>query len=237
MRYLASFFLTTFIYTALAVVFLFAIPFNTPSIKNEKKKEVSLNYVKIIKPKKKKAIESIEKKLEKPIKKQEIKKELIKESKRIVKSKSKKVVKKRNKKTIKKVKIKQKKIVKQVELKKTIKEKVEKTVSTEIYKPSVKKESREEYKKAFLRRNLALIKKHIQSQIKYSKRARRMNIQGDVRVRFLLKKDGTVINIVALEGHRLLRKSTIKAINEASKYFPSVQKNITITIPIQYRLI
>ena len=64
-----------------------------------------------------------------------------------------------------------------------------------------------------------------------------MDVQGNVLVEFTLKRDGSITSIKALKGHKLLRKSTIKAIYEASRLFPTVQKDIKIKVPIEYRLI
>lgn len=246
MRYLSAFFLTSLLYVALATAFLFAIPFEKAEIKNKKeKKKISLNYVQVIKPKVVEVVKKSEvsKKIEEvKLEKKFIKKVAPKQIKKVLaKKKIKKIIKKREEK---------KKIVKKVlpqvipKFKQKIKQKVVKNELPEPKKEPIvknttiqKPQKQINYKEDFLEKNLVLIKKQIQKYVKYSKRARKMNIQGEVLVEFCITKDGKIRDIKALSGHKLLRKSTIKAIYQASSNFPLVQKSITIKIPIAYRLL
>ena len=238
MRYFKAFFLTTFIYITIAASLILVIPFNKIEIeKKQKQKEISLNYVQVLKAK-------------------PIEKEKIIEKVKVIKKTPKKVIKKKAEIKKKKVLKKQKVIKKQKVLKKKIVKKTKKTKNKKqtipiIAKKKILKKTIElkkdllkvqaqnivNYKVDFLAKNLALIKKHIQRNINYSKRARKMNIQGEVIVEFCLLKNGKIKDIKTLSGHRLLRKSTIKAIEKASLSFPKVSKNITIKLPINYKLI
>ncbi len=56
-------------------------------------------------------------------------------------------------------------------------------------------------------------------------------------VEFKILKNGTVENINALQGHILLKKSALNAIEKASSFFPKVKKDMTIKVPIMYSLI
>lgn len=258
-RYLSSFLITSILYSIFIGLFLFSFA-NQKVIEPKKiqKKKVSLKHIVLIKKEeektkilKKQIIEPVEKVvkeeiiIEKPLPKvkklAKIEKPKKKKIKKIVKKKkkkSKKIVKKLiKKKPVKKVV--KKKIEKKKELAKDIVKKV--TTPPIINTPIVKHKVVNiapivNYKDNFLKKNLLIIKKQIQKHIKYSKRARKMHIQGNVIVQFELLKDGTIKNIKALSGHRMLRRSTIKAIKKAASIFPRVQKSITIKVPIKYKL-
>jgi len=237
MRYLNSFFITSFIYFLCTVAFIYLIP-NEQIIKPKSEiKKISLNLVEMIKPSEtknkplvKKEIEE-KKEFQKFVKKQEPKKVIEKKikKKRVdnknLDKKFKKIVQKKPKKVIKKIETKtESKLNKKVEVAK--KSSIKKITPTLV-----------SYEEDFLNKNLVLIKKEIQKHIKYSNRAKRLNIQGEVLVSFKLTRDGIKGDIVTLSGHRLLIKSTIKAIYKASMYFPEVNKDITIKLPIVYKLI
>lgn len=242
MRYLSAFLITLFIYLALIITLLVFTRVNTKAQEPIKEKRLSLNYVSIIKEKPLEKPKEVKKKEHKKpeIKKEKvakhIKKELLKPKQKIKKKIEKKVVEK----------IVKKKIVRAKEIKKVVKQKPKVVINKKEESPKkpiikeklvsniVKKIS---YENEFLQKNLLLIKKQIQNHVNYSKRARKMNIQGDVIVEFCITKSGDIINIKTVSGHKLLRKSTIKAIKKAALSFPRVQKDITIKLPIEYRLI
>jgi len=188
----------------------------------------------------------IPKKIEKAI----VKKEIKPPKRKIVKKKvKKKVLKKKIVKKVAKKKVKKKKKIKKENRKKIVKKEIpkKKEVKKKILKTEVKEIKKSvqttmpsqmaNYKQSFIKNNLIKIKKQIQKSVKYSKRARKMGVQGIVLVQFVLAKNGSIKDIKALKGHKLLRKSTIKAIHKASKLFPNVHKDITIKVPIEYKLI
>lgn len=253
-RYLSSFVITSILYSIFIGLFLFA--YANQKVMEPKiveKRKVSLKHIVLVK--KEKEIEVVENKIVEPIQ-EVIKEEIViekpkkKEIKKIVKKpivkpkkKIKKVVKKKKiKKPIKKVV--KKKLIKKKELPPKIVEK-EPTpiINTPVITAPIVKQKRVNvapivnYKQDFLKKNLQLIKKQIQKHVKYSKRARKMSIQGNVIVQFELLKNGTIKNIKAISGHKMLRRSTIKAIEKAASLFPRVHKNITIKVPINYKLI
>lgn len=92
-------------------------------------------------------------------------------------------------------------------------------------------------KKEYLDKNLALIRSLINENVKYPSKAKKLSIEGIVVVKFKILEDGSVQNIQIIEGHALLRSSTIEAIEEASKSFPKSEISIEIQIPIGYKLI
>lgn len=246
MRYLNAFFLTTLLYVSLATAFLFAIPFDDLKAKKEpEKKRITLNHI-VIQKKPVEAPTEIEKVVEEKVievpKKEEIKEEVVvKKEPEIVKPKpepKKKIVEKIAKK--KEIKKPVKKIVEKVAKKIEPKKIVEDIIPTNVVNvPEVKKtiQPTVTYEQDYLNQHLALIKKEIQKQVKYSKRARKLKIEGKVVVEFCLTKSGEIVSVRTIEGHKLLQKSTLNAIYSAMVYFPKVQRNITIRVPIEYRLI
>lgn len=250
-RYLSSFIITLVLYSTVIGLFLFVyVNQKVVEPKEIKKRIVSLKHIVVIKKEektkilKKKIIEPlhevVKKELivEKPLPKIEEVLTRIKPKKKKIKKVKKIVKKKIKKKAIKKVT--KKKIIPKKKFPEVI---VKKDPILPVLKNYVKREKIVNiaplinYKEDFLKKNLLLIKKHIQKHIKYSKRARKLSIQGIVLVEFKLLKDGSITNIRALDGHKMLRRSTIKAIKKASIYFPTVSKNITLKIPIEYKLI
>ncbi|AXH15149.1 hypothetical protein CP985_11865 [Malaciobacter mytili LMG 24559] len=241
-RYINSFFITLFLYIVAIATFL---SFDKKIIVNEKEdtKKLSLNYVEI--KEEKKVVKEEVKKEEPLIKEQVVKKEqpLIKEQ--VVKKEQPKIQKKKEP-----IKKQVKKQVKKEEKKPLKKEPIKKEVVKQIKQPEEKKEVLKETKKenivskpalnqekVYIDKNLLLIRKLIQENIVYSKRAKRFNIQGVVKVKFKILKEGGVAEVVILQGHKLLQKSTIEAINSASKSFPKVPKDLIITLPVEYKLI
>lgn len=218
-RYLSSFFITSFLYLALAVGFIYSIADIKPKkISNEK--VIALNHVSLVQQKK------------------IIKKEPKKEPKKIVKKKKKKKVVKKRVREVKTITNKIKKVKKVVKQEKKIEKIIEeKKVERKIEQPEMKKAVvKRDYKQEFIDNNLQKIISLIQKNIKYPKRARVMNIQGSVIVVFTIKMDGSLDDIKVIEGHRLLKKSALKAIRKASSLFPKVKNTLRIKVPIQYTL-
>ena len=91
--------------------------------------------------------------------------------------------------------------------------------------------------KEYIDNNLALIRTLINENINYPAKAKKLSIEGIVVVKFKISENGSVEDIVVLEGHRFLQNATIEAIEEASKKFPKTDKSIEIQIPIVYKLI
>jgi protein TonB len=109
--------------------------------------------------------------------------------------------------------------------------------SEEIVKNQINDLPKVDDKKVYLDKHLAQIRKLINQNIKYPKRARKLSIEGIVVVKFKINENGSIENITILEGHKFLQNATIEAIQEASKSFPKTNKSIEIQIPIEYKLI
>lgn len=82
------------------------------------------------------------------------------------------------------------------------------------------------------------IKKAIDANTQYPRKARRMGMEGIVLVEFLLHHSGKVEDIRLLQksGHDILDDSAIETIKKASSSFPRPQENIRIQVPISYAL-
>jgi len=66
------------------------------------------------------------------------------------------------------------------------------------------------------------VKKRIEDIWKYPEEAARLGISGDLYMDFTIKKDGTVgeIEIVRTSGYRELDEAAIKALRDASPFWP-----------------
>ncbi|WP_164969702.1 energy transducer TonB [Arcobacter sp. F2176] len=186
-------------------------------IKNKvKEKSINLNFVSLLEQ------EKIVKK--EPAVKKEVPKKEIKETKISKKATKKKVLKKE--------------AVKKVVEKKTIRKKTEKEEKKIVKKEQefIQKSVKKTYEQDFLNEHLKQIVALIQKNIKYPKRAKRLNIQGKVLIKFKILTNGKIIEIESISGHTLLIKSSLEAIENASKEFPKVKKEIVIKVPIEYTL-
>ncbi len=237
-RYLNSFFITLVLYISFAgILFYIFANENIIKKKSEKPKIISLNHI-IIEPKVKpkvipqvqKKIEEVEEKIEK-VEKKVIKKEKVKPKNKVIKKIKKKV--KKIKKVKKKIKEKKKKVQKEKQIiqKQEVK-KIQKLQKQEVAKKIVINEEKE-----YISKYLKEIRNHILNNVKYPRRARKLSIEGIVKVKFEILKNGKIHNITIIDGHKLLRKATIKAIKRASDDFPRTNKSIEIIIPIEYKLI
>jgi len=225
-RYFGSFFITLFIYASATSTLIYL--YSNTEFKEKKDvspKIISLNHVEIKK--------SVPKKIEEVQKVEEIKEEVA--VKEVVENKVIKEEPKPIKKTIKSKKIVKKEIKKAIEkpIQKVVKEEVIEKPTKKVVTPIVKKDE----KKEFLNQHLSQIRALINKNIIYPKRARKMNIQGIVKVKFEILKNGTIGKIDVLTGHKFLQKSTIEAIKRASTSFPKTTTDIDIKIPISYKLI
>ena len=112
---------------------------------------------------------------------------------------------------------------------------IQKTPTTPI--PQTNANQIENDKKAYLDENLLKIRNLINQNVKYPKRARKLSIEGIVTVKFKILENGTIENLIIIDGHKFLQEATIEAIQEASKNFPKANTSIEIQIPIEYKII
>ena len=74
--------------------------------------------------------------------------------------------------------------------------------------------------------------------LKYPKNAQRLKMQGEVRVSFRLKSDGSVENIEVLKssGFEILDEDAKALINHTAPQFPKPTKSVSLSIPLSYLL-
>ncbi len=85
----------------------------------------------------------------------------------------------------------------------------------------------------------SLLQAHIESRKYYPRRARKLGIEGDVEVSFVLLANGEASDISSTGGHRLLNQAAIKSIREAMPLpAPPATLNLplVVTFSMQYNL-
>ena len=240
-RYLNSFFITSFIYLILAVVFINVI--SEISIETKKEEEsitkISLNSVAIQK------VEEVTKELEKEIVPEPIIEKIVEKPAPKVIEKPKKVEKKIVKQEKPIEKIVEKPAPKVVEKEN---ENIEKMAVAEQNEISTKQESiiqsnsNNERNKNLESEYLAKVKNKIEKNKVYPKVAKRLNQTGKVIVSFDILKDGKITNI------KIIHKSKFEKLDEASielltniEFFEAIPNELNktvwnIQIPINYQI-
>ena len=102
--------------------------------------------------------------------------------------------------------------------------------------PPKKISQKPDIEKEYIKLNLSKIISCINDEKFYPRRARRLHIEGVVKVKFLLKKDGSILIKKVICNKRFLKKATQKIIKRASKYFPKPPTDIMISVPIEFKL-
>ena len=92
--------------------------------------------------------------------------------------------------------------------------------------------------KEFLDAHLGEIRSLLLQNLKYPANARRLKMQGEVRVSFLLNTDGSVENIKVIEssGFEILDEDAMKLIEKTASRFPKPTKSVRINAPLGYVL-
>lgn len=195
-----------------SILYLFSKPVEK-KVTVTKQKVISLKHIVLKKahPKPKKVIEKEEVKKEK--------KEPPKKPKKIEKKKIKK------KKTVKKTKKPKKRVIQK--RKQVIKKSKTKPNSFTPKAPPTQN---------FLLLNKDKIYEAIQRAKRYPRIAKKLHIQGVVKVSFILHPNGSVTNIKTSGANSILQKSARKTIIEASPEFPKPTKKVTISLNIAYKL-
>jgi protein TonB len=170
----------------------------------------------------------------KVVQKKRIKKKIIKE--RVIQKKV--IVKKRIKKP-KKASLTKLKKVKEVDTK--VVEKLETVASPQKIseKVSVKKVkvAKKTLEDIYIDDNLKKIVSLLKENLYYPRRARKRGLEGDVVVRFKLSKDAVVSSIEIVSSQSdILSRGAIRTIESLSTLFPKPQENLTLSVPISYRL-
>ncbi len=105
------------------------------------------------------------------------------------------------------------------------------------HKSSVKRTQMTETVKAkYLKINFSKILKAINDAKFYPKKARMLDIEGDVKVEFTLTKDGKIKIVKAITNKRFLKRAAIKIVQMASADFPKPPEDVDIGVTIRFRL-
>ena len=102
--------------------------------------------------------------------------------------------------------------------------------------PAVKPQPKATAATLYLDENLPRIIEAIEKAKYYPKIARRMHLEGTVKVSFVLERDGSVHDIIAEGEQGILKKAAKTTIRRASLHFPRPPHRMTISVPIVYRL-
>lgn len=227
-RYFSSFLIASLIYSFFGfTIFYF---YKNSKVEIEEKKsiqKISLNHIELKEePKKEDVKELVEEKIiQKPI-----------EEKKVVEKPTEKKIEKKKEQVVKKEtpKKQEEKTAHKEVVEKVLEKVVQNHPKSEIVENKV---VQKDIQKEYIDNNLALIRTLINENINYPAKARKLSIEGIVVVKFKIRENGSIEDIVVLEGHRFLQNATIEAIEEASKKFPKTNKSIEIQIPIVYKLI
>ena len=92
-------------------------------------------------------------------------------------------------------------------------------------------------KQEYIKAQFLYIKEDIEKNIRYPRLARKMGWEGKVVVAFVIREDGTVINIriVKSSGFTLLDNNAVESIKKAQP-FPSPPVRAELVVPVSYRL-
>lgn len=91
-------------------------------------------------------------------------------------------------------------------------------------------------KAKYLKINFSKILKAINDAKFYPRKARMLDIEGDVKVEFILRKDGKIKIIKAITNKRFLKQAAVKIVQMASADFPKPPDDIDIGVTIKFRL-
>lgn len=91
--------------------------------------------------------------------------------------------------------------------------------------------------KQYVQDNIALINALIKQNLYYPRIAKKRGMQGKAMVAFTLNTEGEIIDIKALGGiASILSKAAVKTIQKAAESFPHPKVDLSLQIPIVYKL-
>ncbi len=92
--------------------------------------------------------------------------------------------------------------------------------------------------KEFMDAHLGEIRALLIQNLRYPRNAQRLKMQGEVRISFRLKSDGSVENIevVKSSGFEILDEDAKALIKNTAPQFPKPSKSISLSIPLSYLL-
>ena len=104
-------------------------------------------------------------------------------------------------------------------------------------KISLPQKSEQTDEEIYVEENLNLIVQLLQENLYYPRRARKRGVEGDVLVRFKLSKEAEVTNVeVLLSKSDILSRGALRTIENIASKLPKPKENLTLSVPISYRL-
>ena len=84
-----------------------------------------------------------------------------------------------------------------------------------------------------------IVDRKIRNNVQYPARAKKRNLQGRVTISVTIGANGQItdLKITRSSGHRILDRSVLKAVNESAPFSKPPDGSVTVTVPIQFRLI
>ena len=138
-----------------------------------------------------------------------------------------------------------KKTVKKQSLKTTVKKQRRKTdhkeslhVNSLLQQKKIKEKQQEQsYKQIYIDKNLHKIRELIKENLYYPRKARRRHIEGKVILKVTISKQGTIKNIdIISSDHTILTHAAKQIFILIEDQIPKPKKEITLTVPISYKL-
>ena len=85
---------------------------------------------------------------------------------------------------------------------------------------------------------LAKVKRCIESELRYTRRARQLRLEGTVTVQFVVRKDGSMdaLEIHTTSGQVMLDNMAKRAVESAQAHWGQPQNAVRLRIPLRYEL-
>ena len=85
---------------------------------------------------------------------------------------------------------------------------------------------------------LAKVKRCIESELRYTRRARQLRLEGTVTVQFVVRKDGSMdaFEIHTSSGQVMLDNMAKRAVESAQAHWGQPQNAVRLRIPLRYEL-
>ena len=115
--------------------------------------------------------------------------------------------------------------------------KEKKSISQNTVEILLPQESEKTDEEVYVEENLNLIVQLLQENLYYPRRARKRGVEGDVLVRFKLSKNAEISGLEVLSSKSdILSRGALKTIENIASQLPKPKENLTLSVPISYRL-
>jgi len=113
----------------------------------------------------------------------------------------------------------------------------EKEVTQNSVEISLQQESEKTDEELYVEENLNLIVQLLQENLYYPRRARKRGVEGDVLVRFNLSTEAQLSNVEVISSvSDILSRGALQTIENIASELPKPKTNLTLSVPISYRL-